>query len=66
MESDGAVKWNTLGNSAILNWEPIKSMDKDTIKKLMDFDDWDDQQTSDLVSLWNTKDLAPKLENTNQ
>jgi hypothetical protein len=62
----GAVEWNVWGDSKILNWNPIKKMDKDTIKKIMDFDDWNDQQTSDLVGLWNYKDAkdieSPKLE----
>jgi len=59
LEDMGIVDHNLIGNSIIKNWDYIKTLPKEDIKKLIDFDDWDSETKKKLIEIYNNKIKTP-------
>jgi hypothetical protein len=56
----GVIDWNVWGDSKVLDWEKLKSMDVINLKKVLDFNDWSDDTNSDILDIITSK--SPKVE----
>ncbi len=55
LEDKGIVDHNWFGNSEIKDWDAVKRLDKEQIKKLIEFDDWDNETKQHLQNIYQAK-----------
>ena len=58
LEQKGIVDHNYLGNSVILKWSEIHKLPPEDLKKLIDFDDWDEETSRRLQRIYARKKLG--------
>lgn len=55
LEDMGALEHYVIGNSEIKDWDMIEKLSSQDIKKLIEFDDWDDETKKRLIALYQEK-----------
>ena len=71
LEQKGIVDHNYLGNSVILKWNEIHKLSSEDLKKLIDFDDWDEETSRRLQRIYTRKklgknDLPKEIQSTSE
>jgi len=57
LEKQGVLETSMMGDSKIKNWDVIKNLDKDTIKNVLKYDDWDSDTEDRLKALIDTPNI---------